>query len=88
MGVERSSVAALPISSRSWQMRWGSCWCMGDTQAKRRARGVQQSREGGTPVWATSGPNWTLVQKQSLLSPSCTTTLIKRAKSLDQQIRR
>jgi len=34
-------------------------WCLRlvATEAKRRARGVQRSGQGGTPFWASSGPN-------------------------------
>ena len=58
------------------------------TGAFHRARGGRRSSQGGTPVWATSGPNWTLGQKRSLFTTSCTTTLIKTPRSLDQQIKR
>jgi len=88
MGVERSSVTALPISSRPWQMRWGSCWCMVTTLPFHRTRGGQQSSEGGTPVWAHSEPNWQMGQKRSLLISPCTTSLVKGARPLDQQIKR
>ena len=66
----------------------GALWCMVATSPFRRTRGRQRSREGGAPVWATSGPNWSLGQKGSLFNTPCSTTLIKGPRSLDQQIKR
>ena len=57
--------------------------CMTTTSANRQARGVSRSRQGGRRFWACSGPNLEMGQKRSLLTPPCTTTLIKGAKSLD-----
>ena len=46
------------------------------TEAIPRARGGHQRRQGGEPIWAGSGSNWTLGQKQSLLTLACSTYFI------------
>jgi len=91
----KGEASGIHIVSREAEARGSSTqqWfrvlgCMAAMQAFHRTRGARQSRQGGRQFWACSRPNLEMGQKQSLLTPPCSTTFMKGAKSLDQQIRR